>query len=71
MYNHQTGNFNPPVKISPKPVIIIEGLHAFYTEKSKEMIDFKIFVDTDENLRTHWKILRDTEQRGYRYSDVL
>lgn len=71
VYNHQTGNFNPPVKINPKPVIIIEGLHAFYTEKSKQMIDFKIFVDTDENLRTHWKILRDTEQRGYRYSDVL
>lgn len=28
-------------------------------------------MDTDENLRTHWKIIRDTEMRGYKYNEVL
>lgn len=71
IYNHKTGCFNPPVKIVPKKVVVMEGLHAFYTDLSKSLLDLKIFVDTDEELRTHWKILRDTEERGYKYNDVL
>ena len=71
VYNHNTGWFNPPLKIDPKSIIIIEGLHAFYTDISKKLIDLKIFVDTDEDLRTHWKIIRDTEERNYTYHMVL
>lgn len=71
IYNHERGYFNPPVKIEPKKIIIIEGLHAFFTDFSKQKINLKIFVDTDEDLKTHWKILRDTEERGYKYNVVL
>lgn len=70
-YNHSTGHFDAPVKVEPKPFIIIEGLHAFYTETSQRLIDLKIYVNTDEELCRHWKILRDTEQRGYRYNEVI
>ncbi len=70
-YNHQTGYFDPPIKIEPQDVIIVEGLHAFYSEISKNLLDLKIFIDTDEDLRVHWKILRDTEERGYKYNVVL
>jgi uridine kinase/ribulose-5-phosphate 4-epimerase/fuculose-1-phosphate aldolase len=71
VYNHKTGWFNPPKKIEPQSFIIIEGLHAFYTDISQSLIDLKIFVDADRNLITHWKLLRDTEERGYKYNDVL
>lgn len=71
IYNHDTGYFDPPIKIFPKPIIIIDGLHAFYTDFMNKNSDLKIFVDTDEDLRIHWKILRDTEERGYKYSVVL
>ena len=71
IYNHKTGHFDPPKKIEPHNTILIEGLHAFYTKESQSKIDLKIFVDTNERLRTHWKILRDTEERGYKYNDVL
>lgn len=71
VYNHVTGNFNPPLKIIPKEVVIVEGLHSFYTNKSKQIVNLKIFIDTNEELRTHWKILRDTEDRGYKYNVVL
>jgi ribulose-5-phosphate 4-epimerase/fuculose-1-phosphate aldolase len=70
-YSHSTGYFNPPIKITPKSAIIIEGLHSFYTDFSKRAIDLKIYVDTEDSLRTHWKIIRDTEERGYKYSTVL
>lgn len=70
-YNHRTGHFNPPIKIEPRSVVVVEGLHAFYTETCKKLIDLKIFIDTDEDLRVHWKILRDTEERGYKYNVVL
>jgi len=71
VYNHKTGHFDPPTKIIPKATVIIEGLHAFYTETSKDLLGLKIFVDTDETLRVHWKIIRDTEERGYTYNSAL
>lgn len=70
-YNHTTGYFDPPTKIEPQEVIVIEGLHAFYSDISKQLTNLKIFIDTDEELRTHWKIIRDTEERGYKYNIVL
>ncbi len=71
VYNHNIGYFNAPIKIEPKATIIVEGLHAFYTELSRQLLDIKIFVDTDEDLRVHWKIIRDTEERGYTYNTAL
>lgn len=71
VYNHKTGSFDPPKKIEAKSTIINEGLHAFYTEATQSLTDLKIFIDTDEELRTHWKLIRDTEERGYKYNDVL
>lgn len=70
-YDHSTGTFKAPVKIEPNRIIINQGLHAFYTEQAQELTDLKIFINTDESLRTHWKIIRDTEKRGYKYSAVI
>lgn len=71
VYSHKHGYFEAPIKIFPKDIIIVEGLHAFYTEKSKENIDKKIYVETEENLRVHWKIIRDTSQRSGTKEKVL
>jgi uridine kinase/ribulose-5-phosphate 4-epimerase/fuculose-1-phosphate aldolase len=71
IYNHKTGTFDPPVKVEPKPVIVNEGLHAYYTTMTQKITSLKVYVDTEEQLRTHWKLIRDTEERGYRYNDVL
>jgi uridine kinase/ribulose-5-phosphate 4-epimerase/fuculose-1-phosphate aldolase len=70
-YNHATGGFDPPVRMEAKRYVINEGLHAFYTKAMEEIIDLKVFVDTDEDLRVHWKLIRDTEQRGYKYNSVM
>jgi uridine kinase len=64
-YDHQTGQFTESLKIIPKEFIIIAGLHPFYLPKLRKNIDLKIYIDTDETLRRHWKIIRDTKKRGY------
>ena len=52
-------------KVEPKDFIVIAGLHPFYLPKLRKNIDLKIYIDTDDKLRRHWKIIRDTKQRGY------
>ena len=70
-YNHDTGKFDPAVEILPKPYIIYEGLHALYHQPTLDISDLKIYVDTDEDLKTEWKIKRDTKKRGYTQSQVV
>ena len=64
-YDHNLGKFTKPELVIPKEFIIIAGLHPFYIPKLRKNIDFKIFLDTEETLRRHWKILRDVSKRQY------
>lgn len=70
-YDHSTGKFTVPLKVKPKEFIIIAGLHPFYLPKLRKNIDIKIYIDTDETLRRHWKVLRDTKNRGYTINKIL
>jgi uridine kinase len=70
-YDHGTGKFTVPSKIEPKDIIVISGLHPFYLPKLRKTIDIKVYMDTDERLRQHWKILRDTTKRGYSKEKIL
>lgn len=70
-YNHTTGKFTEPSKVEPKEFIVISGLHPFYLSKLRKNIDLKIYMDTDESLRRHWKIIRDTKKRGYSIEKIL
>lgn len=70
-YDHSTGKFTKPQKIEPKEFIVIAGLHPFYLPKLRKNIDLKIYIDTDETLRRHWKIMRDIKKRGYSIEKIL
>jgi uridine kinase len=70
-YDHNTGAFTSPKKIIPKEFISISGLHPFYLPIMRKIIDLKIFVDTDEKLRLHWKVVRDIKKRGYTKEEIL
>jgi uridine kinase len=70
-YDHDTGKFTAPAKVKPKEIIVISGLHPFYLPKLRKIMDIKIYLDTDETLRRHWKILRDTSKRGYSKEKIL
>lgn len=69
IYNHATGKFDPPVPLSPAPIIIVEGLHALYPELLDEL-DFKIYVDPDHDVKWQWKFERDVKKRGHRAENL-
>ena len=71
VYTHDNGKFDPPVPFSPTKILIVEGLHPFITEKLRDLIDFKLYVDPDPGVKRAWKIKRDVEQRGYSPEAVI
>ena len=70
-YNHENGKFTTPKKIIPKEFIAISGLHPFYLPLLRNLMDFKIFIDTEEKLRIHWKLTRDLEKRNHSLDKIL
>ncbi len=70
VYNHDNGRFDPPVTFKPTKILILEGLHPFITRALRDLIDFKLYVDPDPDVKRAWKIKRDVEQRGYSLDDV-
>ncbi|MEC4804158.1 MAG: phosphoribulokinase [Jaaginema sp. PMC 1079.18] len=71
IYNHETGELDPPERIEPNKVIVIEGLHPLYDERVRELIDFSVYLDISEEVKINWKIQRDMAERGHTYEDVL
>ena len=59
------------VHVDPKPVIIIEGIMALHNKKLRDMMDLKIFVDTDSDVRLMRNIRRDVVERGRTVDMVL
>lgn len=71
VYNHLDGTFGPEEIFVPAKILILEGLHTFFTSRLRELLDFRLFVDPDPEVKREWKIKRDIERRGYRYEEVL
>lgn len=70
-YDHRAGNFTKPTRVSPSRFVFIVGLHSFYLKRMREIIDVKIYLDPDEDLRIGWKTARDVRERGYSEGQVL
>lgn len=70
-YDHTSGKFTSPNQIKSSDQIILCGLHTLYTNDLNELLDIKIFMDTDRNLIKKWKIQRDINQRGYSIDKIL
>ena len=56
--------------LEPCPVLIVEGIMALAVPSIREMMDIKIFVDTDADLRVIRRIRRDIEKRGRTFNSV-
>ena len=62
---------NEVVRIEPKPVIIVEGILIFADEELRDLMDIRIFVDTDADVRLCRRIKRDVNKRGRTLESVL
>ena len=59
------------VTLVPKPVIIVEGILIFENKALCDLMDVKIFVDTDADIRLIRRIRRDVAKRGRSLESVL
>ena len=57
-------------RIEPRPVIIVEGILVFVEPALRELMNVKIFVDTDADIRLMRRIRRDIEQRGRNFQSI-
>ena len=55
----------------PKEVIILEGILILEVERLRDLMDIKVYVDTDDDIRIIRRIKRDMEERGRTLDSVI
>ena len=59
------------ILLKPSKILIIEGILIFENKELLDLMDMKIFVDTDADVRLGRRIRRDTQERGRTIDSVL
>ena len=59
------------IHLEPRRVIIVEGILIFENEALRELMDIRVFVDSDADIRLCRRILRDVKKRGRSLESVL
>ena len=62
---------NETIRITPEKVIIVEGILIFENQELRDLMDIKIFVDTDADVRLCRRIKRDVRDRGRSLESVI
>ena len=58
-------------KVSPKKIIIFEGIFALYEKRMRDLMDLKLFFDLDSDIRLYRRISRDISDRSRVLETVL
>lgn len=69
-YDHATGTFTAPAPVEPQETILLCGLHTLYTDRLRDLSDFKVYLDTSDTLKHDWKLARDTTDRQQTAEEV-
>ena len=59
------------IEIKPTKVVIVEGILIFQSKELRDLLDIKIFVETDADVRILRRALRDVEERGRSLESVV
>jgi len=59
------------IKVIPKKVIVLDGILIFENKELRDLMDIKIFVDTDADIRFIRRLLRDVQDRGRTIDSVI
>lgn len=64
-YNYAEYNRSPEtITIAPADIIIVEGILLFNNPELRDLLDIKIYVDTDDDIRFIRRMQRDVNERG-------
>lgn len=58
------------IRIEPADVILIEGILVLAEEKVRQLLDLKLYVETDDDIRILRRIERDIQERGRDLSSI-
>ena len=67
----QHNRSNETIRIEPRKVIIVEGILIFENRQLRDLMDIRVFVDTDSDVRLCRRIKRDVNKRGRTLESVL
>lgn len=59
------------VTVQPAHVIILDGILILENKQLRELMDMKVFVDTDDDVRLARRLVRDVQERGRDMNSVL
>lgn len=62
---------NEVIVIEPRDVIILEGILILEDERLRNLMDIKLFVDTDSDIRIIRRIIRDMKERGRTIESII
>jgi uridine kinase len=71
-YTFNNKNAEPKMlEIKPAPILIVEGLFILHFKPIADLLDLKIFIETDEDVALQRRLKRDLIERGYPEDAVL
>ncbi len=71
-YDFEQHNRNAePVTVTPTEVVVLEGILSLYDEAINEILDLRLYVETDADVRILRRIRRDVIERGRELEDVM
>jgi uridine kinase len=72
IYNfHTHSRMEETIRVEPKPVLIIEGILVFDDPELRKMMDMKIYVDADNDVRFIRRMDRDVRERGRSLESIV
>lgn len=71
IYSFATHGRVDTVLVAPQPLIVVEGLFAFWWGEVRSRLDLRVFVDAPADLRLARRIRRDVAERGRSVEEVL
>lgn len=72
VYDFATHTRRPETRrVEPRPIIVVEGILVFVEPELRELMDIKIYVDTDADIRFIRRLTRDIQERGRTMESVI
>ena len=57
--------------VEPREIIIVEGILILEDERIRDLLDIKVYVDTDADIRILRRLVRDIDERGRTVESVV
>ncbi len=72
VYDFATHTRRPETRrVEPRPIILVEGILVFVEPELRDLMDIKIYVDTDPDIRFIRRLVRDINERGRTMESVI